>query len=134
MFKRENLSAVQLKDFSFNIRFLANYVQSDDFCFFSSRKRRIKNSLSPYPFLSINHTTRVSRLACPGLDPGTRSYNWGGRKTIKKKPLSSIPEERDSKLFCHAEFISASRFFFLSFPKTIVSNGSERAQEPVTPG
>jgi hypothetical protein len=24
---------------------------------------------------------------------GSRSYNWG-RKTIKKKPLSSIPEER----------------------------------------
>jgi len=42
VFKRENLSAVHLKDFSFNIRFLANYVQSDDFCFFSSRKRRIK--------------------------------------------------------------------------------------------
>jgi hypothetical protein len=26
MLKRENLSAVQLKDFSLNIRFLANYV------------------------------------------------------------------------------------------------------------
>jgi len=48
VFKRKNLSAFHLKDFSFNARFLANYVQSFhrthyvcDFCFFSSRKRRI---------------------------------------------------------------------------------------------
>src|SRR3990167_9535329 len=47
VFKRENLSAVHLKDFRLNTRFLANYVQSFrkthyvcDFCFFSSRKRR----------------------------------------------------------------------------------------------
>ena len=31
---------MELKDFSLNMIFLANYVQSDDFCFFSSRKRR----------------------------------------------------------------------------------------------
>jgi len=37
-----NLSGVweELKDFRLNMIFSANYVQSDDFCFFSSRKRR----------------------------------------------------------------------------------------------
>jgi hypothetical protein len=37
--------------FSEYMRFLANYVQSDDFCFFSSRKRRIKKTafLLPLP-------------------------------------------------------------------------------------
>ena len=41
------LIRVELKHFSVNMRFLENYVQSDDFCFFSSRKRR-RTSL---PFL-----------------------------------------------------------------------------------
>jgi len=42
LLRRENLSGLraELKDFSLNMKFLANYVQSDDFCFFSSRKRR----------------------------------------------------------------------------------------------
>jgi len=37
-----NLSGVwvELKDFSVNLGFLANSVLSNDFCFFSSRKRR----------------------------------------------------------------------------------------------
>src|SRR3990167_7916238 len=36
------LIRAELKHFSINMRFSANYVQSDDFCFFSSRKRRNK--------------------------------------------------------------------------------------------
>src|SRR3990167_1287695 len=46
------LIRAELKDFSLNMIFLANYVQSDDFCFFSSRKRR-KPSL---PFLCLRHS------------------------------------------------------------------------------
>ncbi len=33
--------------------FLANYVQSDDFCFFSSRKRRIKKIAFLLVFISV---------------------------------------------------------------------------------
>jgi hypothetical protein len=45
-----NLSGMweELKDYSVNLGFLANYVLSVDFCFFSSRKRRI-NKL-PFSF------------------------------------------------------------------------------------
>ncbi|MCI0482762.1 MAG: hypothetical protein L0213_14385, partial [Candidatus Dadabacteria bacterium] len=42
-------AGVELKDFSLNEIFLANYVQSDDFCFFSSRKRRNKIRLCLFP-------------------------------------------------------------------------------------
>jgi len=83
VFKRKNHSAFHLKDFSFNARFLANYVQSDDFCFFSSRKRRIKKTafLLPLSFHSSRYVriaaglSRVLKQVQHRLEPGTRSYN-----------------------------------------------------------
>jgi hypothetical protein len=45
------------------------------FASFHQGKEGLKNSLSPSFVFSLN-TLRVSRLACPGLDPGTRSYRY----------------------------------------------------------
>jgi hypothetical protein len=47
---------------------------------------------SLYPDKEENNIVFVLSLSS-SFAAGSRSYNWG-RKTIKKKPLSSIPEER----------------------------------------
>ncbi len=85
------LIRAELKDFSLNMIFLANYVQAFhkthyvcDFCFFSSRKRRVNKDFSFYPsfptpignlifLIYINRGWLVP--ACPELVSGTRSGN-----------------------------------------------------------
>jgi len=62
-----------LKDFSLNMIFLANYVQSDDFCFFSSRKRRKNLSFLSFPstIVSVRTIGRPPLIANMPLYLGT---------------------------------------------------------------
>src|SRR3990167_2410481 len=72
------LIRVELKHFSVNMRFLANYVQSDDFCFFSSRKRRKNICFSfVFPVFIPPRHSQQTRDRLPGSIPAILSLKTG---------------------------------------------------------